>query len=140
MDYPVWYVPFFTAPMLIPLVAIPHVVVAQFAVGGGFLLADMVRRSYREERPEIPDYLRRLDRFFILVTLLFGAVTGVGIWWTIGLTSPETTRALIHVFVFGWAEVAFVVEIGSAFAFYLGEPHPLESMWPWAGSMPPQPG
>ena len=57
MDYPVWYVPYLTAPMLIPLIAVPHVIVAQFAVGGGILLADMTRRAYRETRPEILTYL-----------------------------------------------------------------------------------
>jgi len=62
MDYPAWYVPFITAPMLIPLVAIPHVIVAQFAVGGGFLLADLARRAYREESAALLAYLKRLAR------------------------------------------------------------------------------
>lgn len=120
MDYPAWYVPFITAPMLIPLVAIPHVIVAQFAVGGGFLLADLVRRAYRDRSRGLLDYLKGLARIFTLVTIVFGAVTGVGIWWTIGLASPQTTSALIHIFVFGWAAewAAFVLEIAAAFAFY----------------------
>ncbi|MBI2998265.1 MAG: cytochrome ubiquinol oxidase subunit I [Deltaproteobacteria bacterium] len=120
MDYPAWYVPFITAPMLIPLVAIPHVIVAQFAVGGGFVLADLVRRAYRDRSQGLLDYLKGLARIFTLVTIVFGAVTGVGIWWTIGLASPETTSALIHIFVFGWAAewAVFVLEIASAFAFY----------------------
>jgi cytochrome d ubiquinol oxidase subunit I len=65
-------------------------------------------------------YLHGLARSFILVTVVFGAVTGIGIWWTIGLTSPETTSALIHVFVFGWASewAMFVLELVAAFAFY----------------------
>lgn len=120
MDYPAWYVAFLTSPMLIPLIAIPHVIVAQFAVGGGILLADMVRRAYRDGLAEVLEDLRGIARFFILLTIVFGAVTGLGIWWTIGLTSPETTSALIHIFVFGWAAewVAFIVELVSAFAFY----------------------
>ncbi len=120
MEFPVWVVPVLTAPMLIPTVAIPHVFVAQFAVGGGIVLAYLVHQSYRQNRPDVRDELRTLTRYFVLITLVFGAVTGVGIWWTIGLTAPETTRALIHTFVFGWATewVAFAVEIASAFAFY----------------------
>ena len=120
MDYPAWYVPFITAPMLIPLVAIPHVIVAQFAVGGGFLLADLARRAYREESAALLAYLRRLARVFTLITIVFGAVSGVGIWWTIGLTAPEATSALIHIFVFGWAAewAVFATEIAAAFAFY----------------------
>lgn len=133
MDYPAWYVPFITAPMLIPLVAIPHIIVAQFAVGGGFLLADLVRRAYRDQSQGLLDYLKHLARIFTLVTIVFGAVTGVGIWWTIGLTSPETTSALIHIFVFGWATewAVFVLEIVSAFSFYYlwGRLTPREHIW-----------
>ena len=120
MEFPVWYVPYITAPMLIPLVAVPHVIVAQFAVGVGIVLADLVRRARRDRNDELLGYLHGLARFSILVTVVFGAVTGVGIWWTIGLTSPETTSALIHIFVFGWGAewCAFLVEIAAAFAFY----------------------
>jgi cytochrome bd-type quinol oxidase subunit 1 len=141
MEFPVWYVPFLTAPMLIPLIAVPHVIVAQFAVGAGILLADLVRRAYRDRNSEALAYLRGLARFFILITVVFGAVTGVGIWWTIGLASPETTSALIHIFVFGWASewAAFVVEIASAFAFYYlwDRVRPREHLilgWIYAGS------
>jgi cytochrome bd-type quinol oxidase subunit 1 len=54
-----------------------------------------------------------------LLTVVFGAITGVGIWWTIGLTSPLATEVLIRTFVFGWATewVFFVVELVSAFIF-----------------------
>ena len=31
MDYPVWYVPYLTAALLIPLIAAPHVMVAPVA-------------------------------------------------------------------------------------------------------------
>jgi mono/diheme cytochrome c family protein len=120
MDYPVWYVPYLTAPLLIPLIAVPHVIVAQFAVGGGVLLADLTRRAYAENLSGVLDYLHRLARVFVLITIVFGAVTGVGIWWTIGLTSPETTSALIHIFVFGWSAewAVFVLELAAAFVFY----------------------
>jgi cytochrome bd-type quinol oxidase subunit 1 len=123
MDYPIWYVPYLTAPLLIPLIAVPHVIVAQFAVGGGILLAELTRRAYRDNQRDQRDvlaYLHRLTQVFVLITLVFGAVTGVGIWWTIGLTSPETTSALIHIFVFGWAAewAVFVLELASAFVFY----------------------
>jgi len=120
MEFPVWYVPYLTAPMLIPLVGVPHVIVAQFAVGAGILLADLVHRAHRDRNADLLAYLRGLARFFVLITVVFGAVTGVGLWWTIGLASPETTSALIHIFVFGWAAewAVFVVELVAAFAFY----------------------
>jgi cytochrome bd-type quinol oxidase subunit 1 len=106
--------------MLIPLIAVPHVIVAQFAVGAGILLADLVRHAHRDRNAEALSYLHDLARVFVLITLVFGAVTGVGIWWTIGLASPETTSALIHTFVFGWAAewAMFILELVAAFAFY----------------------
>ena len=58
MEFPFWYVPFLTAPMLIPLIAVPHVIVAQFAVGAGILLADLVRRAYRDQNCETLNYRR----------------------------------------------------------------------------------
>ena len=66
------------------------------------------------------DYLKGHSTFFILLTVVFGAITGVGIWWTIGLASPLATETLIRTFVFGWAMeyVAFVVELAAAFIFY----------------------
>ncbi len=120
MDFPVWLVEFLTAPMLIPAIAVPHVIVAMFAVGGGILLADGVARARRDGREEALRLLRQQTRAFMLLSLVFGAVTGVGIWWTIGLTSPETTRDLIRIFVFGWAAewVVFLVEIVALMAFY----------------------
>jgi len=120
MHYPWWYVPHLTAPMLIAVIATIHVLVAHYAVGGGIFLAVETGRAYRDGDREYLDYLRRHARFFVLLTVVFGAITGVGIWWTIGLASPLATETLIRTFVFGWAMewVFFVVEIVSAFVFY----------------------
>ncbi|MCC6443589.1 MAG: hypothetical protein IT210_09075 [Armatimonadetes bacterium] len=54
------------------------------------------------------------------MTVVCGAITGVGIWWTIGLASPLATETLIHIFVFGWAMeyIAFILEITSGFMFF----------------------
>jgi cytochrome bd ubiquinol oxidase subunit I len=120
MHYPWWYVPFLTAPMLIAVISVVHVLVSHYAVGGGLFLAVEIGHAYRTHDREYVNYLRRHARFFILVTVVFGAITGVGIWWIIGLSSPLATQLLIHTFVFGWATeyVFFIVEIASAFVFY----------------------
>ncbi len=122
MHYPWWYVPAATAPMLIALVAVLHIYVSQYAVGGGILLAIETARAHRDQDVEALGYLKRHAWFFILVTVVYGAVTGVGIWWTIGLASPLATEALIHIFVFGWAIewCFFIIEVVSAFLFYYG--------------------
>jgi cytochrome d ubiquinol oxidase subunit I len=120
MHYPVWYVPQLTAPMLIAVIAVLHVLVSHYAVGGGFFLAVETGYAYRTNNSAYLEYLRRHAWFFILITVVYGAVTGVGIWWTIGLSSPLATEMLIHTFVFGWAMeyVTFILEIASAFAFF----------------------
>jgi cytochrome bd ubiquinol oxidase subunit I len=120
MHYPWWHIPYLTAPMLIAIVSVVHVLVSHYAVGGGLFLAVEVSHAYRTRDGAYLNYLRSHAAFFILVTVVFGAITGVGIWWTIGLASPLATETLIRTFVFGWATewVFFVVEIAAAFIFY----------------------
>jgi cytochrome d ubiquinol oxidase subunit I len=120
MHYPWWYVPFATSPMLIAAIATLHIFVAMYAVGGGMFLAVEAQYAHRTQNRPYLAYLHDHGWFFILLTVVFGAITGVGIWWTIGLASPLATEALIHIFVFAWAMeyVFFVVEIASAFLFF----------------------
>ncbi|HEX9780506.1 MAG TPA: cytochrome ubiquinol oxidase subunit I [bacterium] len=141
MHYPFWYVPGLTAPMLIAAVAVLHIYVALYAVGGGLFLAVETRHAYRTGNAAYLAYLRRHAWFFILLTVVYGAITGVGIWWTIGLASPLPTQMLIHLFVFGWAMeyVFFLIEIVSAFIFYYAwdrlTPRAHQAMaWIYAGS------
>jgi cytochrome bd ubiquinol oxidase subunit I len=119
MHYPWWYVPFLTAPMLIAVISVLHVLVSHYAVGGGLFLAVEVGHAYRTGNRAYLNYLRGHARFFVLLTVVFGAISGVGIWWTIGLSSPLATELLIRTFVFGWATewVFFVVELVAAFIF-----------------------
>lgn len=120
MHYPWWYVPVLTSPMLIAVISVLHVLVSHYAVGGGLFLAVEVGHAYRTHDRNYLEYLHRHGRFFILLTVVFGAISGVGIWWTIGLASPLATEVLIRTFVFGWATewVFFVVELVAAFIFY----------------------
>jgi mono/diheme cytochrome c family protein len=118
VNYPVWQLPF-PGGILIALVAVTHVFVSHFAIGGGAFLVLTERRAYRENDPSLLAYVRKHSRFFALLTLVFGALSGVGIWFTIGLVSPEATSSLIHTFVWGWAIewVFFFVEIVSAIVY-----------------------
>jgi len=141
VHYPWWYVPVLTSPMLIAVIAVLHVLVSHYAVGGGLFLAVEVGYAYRTGNRALLDYLRAHAWFFILLTVVYGAVTGVGIWWTIGLASPLPTELLIHTFVFGWAMeyVFFVLEIVAAFIFfyYWGRLDPATHVrvgWLYAGS------
>lgn len=120
MHYPFWYVPGLTSPMWIAVVAVLHIYTAMYAVGGSILLAYQTGLAYRRGDSGYLDYLRNHTWFFVLVTLVYSSLLGVGIWWTIGLASPLATEDLIHVFVLGWAMeyVTFILEIVAAFIFF----------------------
>jgi mono/diheme cytochrome c family protein len=120
MNYPVWDIP--ASGLLIAVIAILHVFVSHFAVGGGFYLVLLERKARRIGDGPLLDYAKRLSRFFILLTLVFGAISGVGIWFTIGLVHPQATSSLINTFVWGWAIewTFFVVEIAAAMVYYYG--------------------
>jgi len=121
MNFPVWDVGF-GLPLLIALVAIPHVFIAHFAIGGGLFLAVYESVAHRRGDAALLGYVREHSRFFLILTLVFGALSGVGIWFTIGLISPAATSALIHIFVWFWAVewVMFVVEISASLVYFYG--------------------
>jgi cytochrome bd-type quinol oxidase subunit 1 len=106
--------------MLIAIIAVVHVFVSHYAVGGGILIALENQFAIKSKDKVYRDYWFKHTRFFVLLTVAFGAITGVGIWWTIALASPLATEKLIRTFVFGWAIewVFFIVEITAAFIAY----------------------
>ena len=120
MHLPWWNVPYLTAPMLIAVISVIHVLVSHYALGGGLFLAVETTFAHRTGNRDYLAYLKGHAKFFVLLTIPFGALTGAGIWWTIGLASPLATRLLIRTFVFAWATeyVFFIIEIVSAFVFY----------------------
>jgi cytochrome bd-type quinol oxidase subunit 1 len=109
---------------VIGIIAIFHVMISQFAVGGGLYLPMAERKAMHMPEGQLrTDWLNQLDRyskFFLVLTAVFGTVSGVGIWFAIGLTHPEATSTLIHNFVFGWAMewVFFLVELTTIIVYY----------------------
>lgn len=120
MNYPVWEVPGIGGPWVIGIVSIFHVLIAWFAVGGGIYLPLAEAKLYKEGREDWIPVLKKHSRLFLVITSVFGAISGVGIWFSIGLVSPEATSTLIHNFVFGWAIewVFFVIELAAAAVYY----------------------
>jgi len=120
MNFPIWELP--AAGLLIAAVAIVHVFISHFAVGGGLFLVLAERKARRENDTAFLDYLKRHSRFFAVLTLVLGAVTGVAIWFTIALVSPTATSSLINTFVWGWAIewTFFAIEICAAMVYYYG--------------------
>lgn len=121
MNYPFWDIPFGYG-MMMATVATIHVFVAHFAIGGGLYLVVNETLARRNRDQLTLDFLKTLSRFFVLVTLVFGALTGVAIWFMIGLLNPAATEVLIHHFVWGWATewCFFAIEILAAILYYYG--------------------
>jgi cytochrome bd-type quinol oxidase subunit 1 len=124
MNYPFWNVPYLGSGWVIGIIAIFHVMISQFAVGGGLYLPMAERKALRMPEGQLrADWLKQLashSKFFLVLTAVFGTVSGVGIWFAIGLTHPEATSTLIHNFVFGWAMewVFFIVELTTIAVYY----------------------
>lgn len=120
MNYPVWDLTTYGGGFFIALIAVVHVLVAHFAVGGGLFLVSLESKAYRDEDPALLEYVKKHSKFFLLLTMVFGGMTGVGIWWTIALLNPAATSSLIHIFVFGWAAewVFFLTEIVALFIYF----------------------
>ncbi|MEE9442306.1 MAG: cytochrome ubiquinol oxidase subunit I [candidate division Zixibacteria bacterium] len=121
MQYAIWE-PFLANSILIAVVAILHVFVAHFAIGGGLYLVLAEIWARRKNDDAHLGYVKKHSKFFALTTLVFGAVSGVGIWVTIGLIHPNGTKWLINNFVWGWATewIFFFIEITAAMIYYYG--------------------
>src|SRR5512141_2093860 len=120
MNYPVWAVP---APgLLIAAVGVVHVFISHFAVGGGLYLVLAEAKARREQDAALLGFVRGLSRFFLLLTLVAGALTGVAIWFTIGLVQPQAVSALVTTFVWAWAIewTFFAVEIAATIVYFYG--------------------
>lgn len=122
MNYPHWDVPIIGSGLVIALIAVFHVFISHFAVGGGLYLPVMEWSARRRGREDWLVVLRQHTKFFLILTGVFGAVTGVAIWFSIGLGSPEGASTLIRYWVFAWAMEwgVFVMELTAiAVYFYL---------------------
>ncbi|MGB5174867.1 MAG: hypothetical protein WBQ30_09010, partial [Thermoanaerobaculia bacterium] len=118
MDYPIWDIAI-GGGVLMGIVAITHVIVSHFAIGGGLLIAVTETLAVRRNDSEMRDLAKRSSLVLILFSTVFGAISGVGIWVVAGLISPAAISALIRNFVWGWAIewVFFIVEIVAALVY-----------------------
>ncbi|MBN2528944.1 MAG: cytochrome ubiquinol oxidase subunit I [Deltaproteobacteria bacterium] len=123
MNYPVWNLPVLGGSLVVAIIAIIHVLISHLAIGGGAFLA--VAEIWSDRIPDgerVRKWLHKFATFFLVYTTVFGAITGVGIWFSIQLASPEATSLLIHQFVFAWATewVTFIGELTILYLYYYG--------------------
>ncbi|HRY44111.1 MAG TPA: cytochrome ubiquinol oxidase subunit I [Thermoanaerobaculia bacterium] len=118
MDYPIREFAM-GGGILIAVVAILHVVVSHFAVGGGLVLAVLETAAVRRDDRPMRDLVKRSSKILLLLSTVFGAISGVGIWFTIGVVHPAATSSLIHTFVWAWATewAFFLLEVVTALAW-----------------------
>jgi mono/diheme cytochrome c family protein len=119
MDYPIWDIAI-GGGTLMAIVAVAHVIVSHFAIGGGLIIAITETLALWRDDDELRELARRSSLMLILVSTVFGAISGVGIWVVAGLISPGAISALIHTYVWGWAMewVFFIIEIVAALVYY----------------------
>lgn len=122
MEYPIWDLTTFGGGFFIALISVFHVFISHFAVGGGLFLPIFEGMAYKDDNPHMLDYVKKHTRFFLLITMVLGGMTGVGIWFTISAIAPGATSSLIHTFVFGWATewVCFLAEIVALLIYHYG--------------------
>ncbi|MBE0655449.1 MAG: cytochrome ubiquinol oxidase subunit I, partial [Bacteroidales bacterium] len=120
MNYPVWELETIGGGTLIAIIAVVHVLVSHFAVGGGLFLVLTEIKARRENDAAMLAYVKSHTSFFLLLTMVFGGLSGVGIWFIIALVNPAATSSLIHNFVFGWATewVFFIAEITALLIYH----------------------
>ena len=101
-------------------VAIVHVFLAQFAVGGGFLLCYFQWLSIKGKCPHAREFVAGYFKALVLVSFVLGALTGVAIWFTAIQVSSETIGAMVHNFHWLWATewTFFCLEIAAGYCFY----------------------
>ena len=67
MNYPVWELYFSGGGFLMVLIAVVHVYVAHFAVGGGLFLVLTEMKAYRENNGDVLAYVKSHTRFLSLI-------------------------------------------------------------------------
>ncbi|GAB4330863.1 MAG: hypothetical protein Kow0099_01750 [Candidatus Abyssubacteria bacterium] len=122
MDFPVFDVPLIGGRLFIAFVGVTHVLISHgCAVGGSFFLVLLEYKSIRERNERLNALCYRLARWFFILTTSLGALTGVGIWFTTNMFSPEGIGSLLRIFFWPWFVewIVFVIELALVAVYYL---------------------
>lgn len=111
--YPVWFEPTVGSGWIIGIIATIHVLMSHTSVGAAIVFAYLAVVAYRQNRPELLEYIRKYGLFLLVFSYVVGSITGPGIWFSTTVGSPRGISALIHSFVWKWATewVFFVIEV-----------------------------
>ncbi|MEB3285534.1 MAG: c-type cytochrome [Candidatus Sericytochromatia bacterium] len=122
MDFPYFEFPWLGNRWLIAIVATLHVLVNHSAaIGGSLLVVLMERRGLKELNADWDAAAYRLAFIFFLLTTTVGALSGVGIWFTVMVSAPQALSALLYIFFWAWFIEwgVFIAEVGMVLAYFL---------------------
>ena len=94
---------FIFSPLTIAIVGFLHTIVAHLAIGGGFLLYVEERRALKEGDSSTLSFIKSISEKFLYAVVVFGSVSGLGIWFVIGMISPFSTGYLVNRFLWIFA-------------------------------------
>jgi len=111
--YPTWFEPVISSGWVVGIIATIHVLASHTSVGAALFFAYLATIAYRQNRPELLDYIKKYGLFLLVFSYVIGSITGPGIWFSTTVASPRGISALIHSFVWKWATewVFFVIEV-----------------------------
>ncbi|MDD4050618.1 MAG: cytochrome ubiquinol oxidase subunit I [candidate division Zixibacteria bacterium] len=107
---------------IIAAAAIMHIFAYHFAIGGGLYLVLAETFARRKNNPAQLSHVQRQSRFFLLMTIAFGAAIGTGIWMTTRVIPPVGISWLTRDISLVWAtgSVLFAVEFAAILLYYYG--------------------
>lgn len=128
MDYPMFHLDWLNNRMLIAIIAILHVIINHgLAVGFMPFVTWLEQRGVsRSNKNEITDLdwdtmVYKIMKVAFIITTTIGAMTGVGIWFSVALVSPASIGSLIRVFYWAWFVewIVFVTEVILIMIYFL---------------------
>lgn len=122
MDFPIFHLDGLGNRGLIAVIAILHVLINHgLAVGMMPLVAAMEWYGKRTGDARWDKLAYKFLFFAFLITTTVGALTGVGIWFSVALVNPYSIGSLIRVFFWGWfiEWLVFITEVVLILAYFL---------------------
>jgi mono/diheme cytochrome c family protein len=128
MDFPMFHLDWLNNRMLIAIIAILHVIINHgLAVGFMPFVTWLEQRGVsRSGKDQITDLewdqmVYKIMKVAFIITTTIGAMTGVGIWFSVALVSPASIGSLIRVFFWAWFTewIVFVTEVVLIMIYFL---------------------
>ncbi len=118
--YPVWEVPTIGPGIILGLIAAFHILPSHLSTSAMWFGVFIETKAYRENRPELLEFLKKFSLMLIVFSYIFGSLSGVGIWFSATVANPRGISGLIHNYVWGWATewVFFIIEVLGILVYY----------------------